>query len=395
MVIIVGGLFTYWVLRPNTADVSPNLELESWDVETGEPHNAFTDMLYWKGDFYLSFRTGPVHGTNNDSKIVVLKSNDARDWKTVEEFSIDGFDIRDPKLALINENLFVYVVKRALKEEGEEITTSQYSVSEDGNDWSKLKDIEPEGKRFWRAKTRDNNTWYCPIFEQGDVKLYNSINGVDWDDICSIYEGAGADESDFEILPDGRMIVSMRIQGGGTRIYVADHPYNDWNYEEWQYNRLDGPCLFSINDKIFAVGRNQPEVDNIFQQVGSATCRKRTSLFMIEEDRIIHLSDLPSSGDTSYPAVVIKGDHIYISYYTSDMHRDYPWFLGMVSSTKVRIAKISTSNLVDLAAEKSENFDNGIYSHGVFPWLDYIVFFSLIALIFFVGHRIREKNLIK
>ena len=51
-VILIGGLFTYWIVRPNTAQVNSKLDLETWNVETDYNHNAFTDMVYWNGKFY-------------------------------------------------------------------------------------------------------------------------------------------------------------------------------------------------------------------------------------------------------------------------------------------------------------------------------------------------------
>ena len=62
---------------------------------------------------------------------------------------------------------------------------------------------------------------------------------------------------------------------------------------------------------------------------------------------LIYLSDLPSCGDTSYTGVVIRGGDVYVSYYTNDVHTDYPWILGMVRPSDIRIAKIPLARLHD------------------------------------------------
>jgi hypothetical protein len=45
---------------------------------------------------------------------------------------------------------------------------------------------------------------------------------------------------------------------------------------------------------------------------------------------------------------VIRDGFAYISYYTSNIKRDWPWLMGMVSASDIRIAK------VDLAALEKE-----------------------------------------
>ena len=91
---------------------------------------------------------------------------------------------------------------------------------------------------------------------------------------------------------------------------------------------------------MYAVGRFEPPARGIVLRNGNFLCRKRTSLFLIQEDGLVYLSDLPSAGDTSYPGTVINGEYLYICYYTSSIDRDYPWFIGLLLPTNIRMAKI-------------------------------------------------------
>ena len=43
-------------------------------------HNAFTDLLRWRGHYYLAFRKSEHHGTRPPGKVVVLRSADLRTW---------------------------------------------------------------------------------------------------------------------------------------------------------------------------------------------------------------------------------------------------------------------------------------------------------------------------
>ena len=59
----------------------------------------------------------------------------------------------------------------------------------------------------------------------------------------------------------------------------------------------------------------------------------------------MHLADLPSSGDTSYPGATIVDGKVYISYYSNDPGRDYPWLWGMLRPTRIQMTAIDISDL--------------------------------------------------
>jgi len=394
---VVGNL-AFWIFRPNMNYIEPDLDLESWKVPNDAPHNAFTDMVSWNGYHYLTYRSAPFHGSTAQSKIKVVRSTDFVNWEEVEEFSSQGNDIRDPKFGIIGTRLFVYIVVRVAGVEAK--IQSYYSYTEDGTDWIALEEPEPEDLRFWRPKTFDNLMWYCPIFVQGDLGLYNSTDGINWDKVSTIYDGEEADETDMEFLPDGRILCTIRQQLGTatfgnnkrtTIIAVSNAQYTKWDYEKSDLTRLDGPCLFSYDNRIYAVARYQPEVDNAFQQIGSVLSRKRTALYLVEDDKLVHISNLPSGGDTSYPAAVISDDWVYISYYTNDFIYDYPWIIGMEMPTHIRIAKIKLSKLEDLAEEKLEKYAENL-TYSSFPWLDYIVFFGVLAGCVLIGCKISSSQ---
>ena len=77
--------------------------------------------------------------------------------------------------------------------------------------------------------------------------------------------------------------------------------------------------------------------------------RKRTSLFLVEESGLRYLTDLPSSGDTSYAGVVMQGDELYASYYTSPPEHDITWVMGMFRPSHIRMARIDLPALERLA----------------------------------------------
>ena len=94
---------------------------------------------------------------------------------------------------------------------------------------------------------------------------------------------------------------------GNTLIATSPPPFTTWTYNHSTVTRLDGPALFAYNGRVYAVGRYQPGCKSTPFETGSILARKRTSLFLVEEDRLVWLSDLPSAGDTSYAGVVVQG----------------------------------------------------------------------------------------
>jgi hypothetical protein len=232
-----------------------------------------------------------------------------------------------------------------------EPVTTVYTSSPDGVTWAPMVEVNQPGWLFWRPKTRDGETWYVTAYwnKHGKSMLFRSSDGIGWESVSMIYEGERNDETDFEFLPDGRIIATARLEGNGnewgdatasTLISVAEPPYEHWSYRKSGVTRLDGPCLFPYNGRVYALGRHQVTRARRFAEQGGMYSRKRTSLYLVEPDGLTYLTDLPSAGDTSYAGIVIQGDDLYASYYTSDIKRDYTWVLGMFRPTNISMAKI-------------------------------------------------------
>jgi hypothetical protein len=371
-------------LRRNRAFINPGLEMETWDVVADGAHNSNTDLVQFEGSFYLAHQTSPWHFGSEESRLVVRRSADARQWEKVAEFQAPGEELRDPKFGIINGRLFLYALRnRAWQPEP---YTTVYTCSEDGTSWGSLVDIKPEGWLFWSPETLDLTTWYVPAYwrEHGRSALLKSTDGVEWSWVSEIYEGERNDETAIAFLPDARMIATLRLEGSAqvrgdpqasTLIAVASPPYEEWSYARSRVTRLDGPCLFSHGGEIFAAGRYQPERLAGLSEQGSIFSKKRTSLFLVREDGLTYLSDLPSSGDTSYAGAVIQGDVAYVSYYTSPTRRDYPWIVGMLLPTDIRMARISLPSLARLAESPP-----AARMHSISPWLELLPVLGIGAL---------------
>lgn len=364
LLISLGLIMVGWYLRPNRAQVNPVMQIESWDVVNDEQHNSNTDLIQCGDYFYLVHAVSPFHFANNNCQLELHRSQDGRAWETLAHFSSQGEDIRDPKLAVIHDQLYLYaLVNRSFDPEP---YTTVYTYSQDGGvTWSPLARLEPEGWLFWKPKTNDGLTWHVAAYwhEHGKSALFSSTDGVQWQFISMIYDlGHRNDETDIEFMPDGSILATARLEGdfreggygmffghpaGGTLIASALSRYT--NFEPLTISlltRLDGPALFSHAGRVFAVGRMQAELSQPFKRQGSIFARKRTAIFEVKTDRLVWLSDVPSAGDTAYAGVALHNGFLYFSYYTSPIRQDYPWIVGMFNPTAIRIARVALNRLV-------------------------------------------------
>jgi hypothetical protein len=253
--------------------------------------------------------------------------------------------------------LFLYVLKN--NDFAATPYSTAFSYTADGSTWSPLRDCTPQGWLFWRPKTRDGETWYVPAYwhKHGKSILLSSRDGENWQEISTIYDGECNDETDIEFFPDGRMLATARLEvtdnllghpEASTLIAVATEPYTVWDRKKSYVTRLDGPNLFSHAGRIYAIGRRHEGADRFPFHFGSIFGRKRTALYRVEPEGLTHLSDFPSAGDTSYAGVVQRDEDLYVCYYTSDIRKDYPWILGMLAPTHIRMARFPLARLTAL-----------------------------------------------
>ena len=359
--VLAAGRLAGIVARTEKLSVDRSVVVETWKAVADGAHNSNTDMSFWDGWFYLCHQTSPYHLGSSRSRLLLWRSKDARSWEKVTEFKAERGEYRDPTFAQIKGRFFLYVLPN-LTRMAEPVTTV-YSSSKNGEKWAPFQEVDQPGWLYWRPKSLDGKTWYVTAYwhEHGKSCLLKTPDGEKWTRVSMINEGDHNDETDFEFLPDGRILATARLEAGDglfgdrdacTLLAVAGPPYDKWSYARSSVTRLDGPCLFPYKGRTYAIGRYQASFFPRFVEQGGLFSRKRTSLFLVEETRMLRLTDLPSAGDTSYAGIVIQGDDLYASYYTSPVKKNPTWIEGMFGRTDIRMARISLQALERLALEK-------------------------------------------
>src|SRR6188474_3512219 len=79
-------------------DPSPGAELlDVRKIGDSAPHNAFTDLVRFKGSWFCTFREGQAH-VSPDGALRVLTSADGLTWNSAALLQDPRGDLRDPKI---------------------------------------------------------------------------------------------------------------------------------------------------------------------------------------------------------------------------------------------------------------------------------------------------------
>jgi len=292
-------------------------------------HKAYTDIAYWRGQYYCIFRVGTAHWSD-DGHWEIFVSDDSERWGFIRRIDAKG-DARDPHF-LVTENRLIALIgdARSSKNGG-----MQYRCvyTEDGKKWSKPVECAPEGYVLWYPK-RSGTSYYAAAYDAGpDVSLFSSTDGLSWkriSTICQTEPENGEGETCLHFYQDGRALAIVR-QGGTIgpdwndlivhrcKVMCCDKaPYDYW-YERPLKETLsiEGQQCLEVKNRLYVCGRNYHR-----NPVRRAEIFRQTVLFRVEADRFIPELILPSGGDTAYCGMLNRPDgKLLVSYYTGTRER--------------------------------------------------------------------------
>ena len=289
-------------------------------------HNAFTDLVRFKGTYYLTFRTCPDgHMVHPTSAILVLASSDGAEWRQVHRFSVSMRDVRDPHFLIFQDKLFVYsgtwycgATSPAQFDMNQHLGYAAWTT--DGVRWDGPRMLEGTyGHYIWRAATVNGKAYLCgrrkrefietKSRQEQDVAveaaLLESRDGLVWQ-TAGLFQPQYGNETAFLFERDASLVAVAR--GGGSRnaeVLRANPPYQDWTKADLG-RYLGGPLLAKWGTRYLVGGRKQTEAG------------PRMTLAWLIGDRLAELVELPSGGDNSYPGFVqLTNSTAWLSYYSS------------------------------------------------------------------------------
>jgi hypothetical protein len=289
-------------------------------------HNAFTDLVRFRKRYYLTFRSCPDgHGVHPTASIVILASDDARQWQQVHQFNVPRRDTRDPHFLVFRDKLFVYTGTWYCGERSP--TPAEYDLnlhlgyaawSEDGQQWHSPIMLEGTfGHYIWRATSFDGHAFLCgrrkvgfdvrPRGEGRQVKslMLESDDGLVWRK-RAVFQEIQGDETAFLFEPDGKIVAIGRRGRSNAQLLQSLPPYERWNRQDLD-RYIGGPLLARWGGRYVVGGRKTVGGDG-----------PKTSMYWLVQDQLHEFAELPSGGDTSYPGFVeLSPTQAVMSWYSS------------------------------------------------------------------------------
>ncbi len=289
-------------------------------------HNAFTDLVRFRGRFYLTFRSCPDgHMVFPTSSIIVLSSEDGQTWEPVHRFSVPKRDVRDPHFLVFQEKLFVYTgawyCGPAAPERREMNQHLGYAAfTTDGRAWQGPHMLEGTyGHYIWRAAAHGGKAYLCgrrkrefpentsreesdPLTESA---LLESEDGLVWRTAGFFQEHYG-NETAFLFEKDGSILAVARSGGGRpAQVCRSRPPYRQWTRTDLD-RHIGGPLVARWGSRYLVGGRKQ------------ISGQPRTTLYWLADNRLHEFAELLSAGDNSYPGFLeVSPSKGLLSYYST------------------------------------------------------------------------------
>ena len=288
-------------------------------------HNAFTDLCWFQNKIYLAFRSCPDgHSVFPTSRIVIMSSDDGREWEQVHDFSVRHRDVRDAHFLVFNDMLFVYTgtwlcdpANPGKRDINDHLGYCVWSA--DGQSWEGPRFSEGTyGHYIWRAATYGGKAYMCgrrkrefAHSESGaggveimEAALLESDDGFVWK-THSLFAETHGNETAFLFEDDGSILAIVRGPGP-ARVCRSRPPYEEWTRTPLDRN-IGGPLLVKWGERYLVGGRKMIDPKN-----------PTTTLYWLIDDQLEEIAELPSGGDNSYPGFVPFSDtRGLLSYYSS------------------------------------------------------------------------------
>jgi hypothetical protein len=291
----------------------PNL-LSCHKIWSKAKHNAFPDLLDFQGKLLCCLREGIDHA-GDDGIIRVIGSSTGARWRSLATIEKKGVDLRDPRLSIMPDGrLLLNMGGIRWKDESRADLRSYVSISKDGVNWSAPKAVFNPFEWIWRVTWYQGvgyGTSYCaPEKGKWRLSLVTTTDGIHYSLLKKFSLSHNPSEATIRFKESGEMIMLVRGQRGHGWIGRSSPPYRSWKWVDIRH-RLGGPnfliaedgAMWAASRKVIVFGKNG-------YRSSVVVARMSTDSY----EPILHL---PSKGDCSYPGMVLRGNKLFVCYYSS------------------------------------------------------------------------------
>ena len=293
-------------------------------------HCAFSDLIKWKGNWYLVFRASDDHAYTQNGTIEVLKSSDGSVWEPEISYESAEKDLRDPKFDINNNQLIVYA--QGVKFNSDKTVNFQQGVIIEAEK-TEFNRIVPYDLNYgfpaywpWRFSKLDNVSYAIGYNQSPKVlKIVETKDFKDFVDVCDL-SYIQKTPSEGTLRFNNNKCYALIRRTGPTILGISNiADLCNFKWIELPMIGLGGPnFLVYDNNTLIISGRDYLTKDYSY---GNG----RTSLFIykIKENKTYRIATLPSGGDTGYPGLYLNNNQLWISYHST--HE---------GTTKIYLAKV-------------------------------------------------------
>ena len=287
-------------------------------------HNAFTDLVRFKGSWFCVFREAKAH-VSPDGAVRVLTSTDGHQWTSAALLQMPGYDLRDPKISTTGDGKRLMIVGGATVREGSQPSTANQSFvafAPDGRKWDKIFWAGPTNQWLWRVTWQGGKAYgvsYDVTPASRTAKKYGTTllradDGINFVHLVpNLFNTSGPTEATLRFDKDGFGYCLQRRDGATNNtalLGTSRPPYTDWEWRDLG-KYFGGPNFIQLpGGRWIAVGR--------LQNHGTPPATKTVVCDLdTTHGALTPLLTLPSGGDSSYPGLVWHEGQLWISYYSS------------------------------------------------------------------------------
>ncbi len=313
--------------------------------------NNNLDATYYKGRYYLAFRTAPTHFASKKTKLYIISSSDREKWDYETEFFM-GSDMREPRFLVYSDTLFFYFF-----EAGTKLTTfepKQIWMSKTSGDkqWTEKCSLGLEGYVPWRLRQRGDTIYLSAYYGVNlyrnhnfpDLRLFYSTNGLNFIPIAETSQipTKGGEEGEFEFDSQGNLWATVRLEGSGAYVaYAHRDSLHTWR-TRFTKHKYDSALMLNHEDTMYVFARRHLRGDATKTELPTRAQRrnnlirysltkKKTAMYRLNKANLTleHIMDFPSTGDNAFPAIAKISDNSYfLLNYSNDFKKKQRNWLG-------------------------------------------------------------------
>ncbi|GAC20849.1 hypothetical protein [Paraglaciecola arctica] len=299
-------------------------------------HNAFVDLCEFNQQLFCCYREAKNH-ISAEAGICILTLNKEGKVCNINRLKMANVDLRDPKLSITPDGrlLLIAYARKTNHNNGTLSVRNLCWVSQTGHSWSSHREFAAKGGWLWRVRWQQDIAYgFAYSKKNNTIHLYSgdprrSFHCHQPNALSLQKHNKGyPNESDLLFEDDNAYAIVRRdADSYSAQLGTSGYPYKKWQWLDLGLY-IGGPVMLKIAPKVAIVA------GRIIKKGKLVTGLMQLNL---SNGKLFELGILPSAGDNSYPGLVLDGQILYVSYYSS--HQD--------NKSSVYLAQLDLSLLIN------------------------------------------------